>query len=487
MEFGLAVKSSPEQAALSDSVTIVYEIVNTGDRPLLSLKLEAAVDSALFLDETGPGSTGGFDFGDLGDSGRGGRGSPGKCTQQTGARSEQPGAFAASCDIGTLEPGDSTSISITGRVGYATGADLLYGPRAFASATALNGLDSSTESRVVIDGPLEDLWAQLIVPLVAPLPPTALGSHGIDSVFGQIMLSDIVVDTDSLSSASAFLDIPDDSAAVTVSVRTVPSDGRTSLLVTDRAPLYDEDGMSPSTVIVLMRGGRRGVQEAVTRHRARVASQDPTKAELTVVQTQFNSTHSVSVLPRTPSGPTVLLAESLEFGASSPYLPLDDGTVQLEVENESTGQRDTVSVTLSAGVAYTVVTYGAEAGRRQETTAIRVYDGEGNDLTAGVSTSAYDDAIPLEIFQLFPTYPNPFATSTRIAYSISGEELVKLQIYDIYGRAVRTLVEGRRAAGRHELTWDGRSESGVPLASGVYVYRLSTGAKSVARMVTVVR
>jgi hypothetical protein len=83
-------------------------------------------------------------------------------------------------------------------------------------------------------------------------------------------------------------------------------------------------------------------------------------------------------------------------------------------------------------------------------------------------------------FALLQNYPNPFNPSTTIGFSVSQGGSVLLDIYDLTGRHVRTLLGGHVAAGRHSVQWDGRDERGSAAASGVYFYRLSTGANSVA-------
>jgi len=69
-------------------------------------------------------------------------------------------------------------------------------------------------------------------------------------------------------------------------------------------------------------------------------------------------------------------------------------------------------------------------------------------------------------------YPNPFNPTTTIRYSLAEPGDVVLTIYDLTGSPVRTLVERRMLAGRHRARWDGRDASGLPVASGVYSYRL---------------
>lgn len=69
--------------------------------------------------------------------------------------------------------------------------------------------------------------------------------------------------------------------------------------------------------------------------------------------------------------------------------------------------------------------------------------------------------------------PNPFNASTHIDYWLPQSNQVRLTIYDTAGQLVRVLLEGSRAAGANTSTWDGRDQSGRPVASGTYRYRLS--------------
>jgi hypothetical protein len=72
--------------------------------------------------------------------------------------------------------------------------------------------------------------------------------------------------------------------------------------------------------------------------------------------------------------------------------------------------------------------------------------------------------------------PNPFNPLTRIDYDLASPRPVKLTIYDAMGRLIRRLVKSEgEAAGRHEVAWDGRSDSGAAMPSGVYFCRLEAG------------
>jgi len=79
-------------------------------------------------------------------------------------------------------------------------------------------------------------------------------------------------------------------------------------------------------------------------------------------------------------------------------------------------------------------------------------------------------------FVLEQNYPNPFNPQTRIRFSLIAMEQVRLHIFDILGRRVRTMVNEQLPAGRHEVVWDGKGDHGEQLASGVYVYRIAAGS-----------
>ncbi len=80
-------------------------------------------------------------------------------------------------------------------------------------------------------------------------------------------------------------------------------------------------------------------------------------------------------------------------------------------------------------------------------------------------------------FALLQNYPNPFNPSTTIRFSVSQGGSAMLEIYDLTGRHVRTLLSGEVSAGTHSVQWDGRDERGSSVGSGVYFYRLRLGSK----------
>jgi endonuclease/exonuclease/phosphatase family metal-dependent hydrolase len=89
--------------------------------------------------------------------------------------------------------------------------------------------------------------------------------------------------------------------------------------------------------------------------------------------------------------------------------------------------------------------------------------------------------------RLLGNAPNPFSPSTRVAFELAAAGGVRIDIFDVHGRLVRTLVEGDRDAGRYEEAWDGRDDSGRELGSGVYYYRLLTNDRRETRSMTLLR
>lgn len=86
-----------------------------------------------------------------------------------------------------------------------------------------------------------------------------------------------------------------------------------------------------------------------------------------------------------------------------------------------------------------------------------------------------DLSVPRE-FALNQNYPNPFNPSTQISFSLPKSEYVKLEVYDMVGRLVKSLASTTMSAGNFTLTWDGNDQNGVRVASGMYLYRLQAGS-----------
>ncbi len=78
-------------------------------------------------------------------------------------------------------------------------------------------------------------------------------------------------------------------------------------------------------------------------------------------------------------------------------------------------------------------------------------------------------------FSLLGSFPNPFNPTTTVRFVLAEPCPVRIAIYDLRGRLIRTLVDDRRPAGEFTAEWDGRDASGSPAASGVYLCRMTAG------------
>ena len=91
--------------------------------------------------------------------------------------------------------------------------------------------------------------------------------------------------------------------------------------------------------------------------------------------------------------------------------------------------------------------------------------------TATVSADA-EQVIP-DVFALKQNYPNPFNPSTQISIDVpAGSEFVALNIYNLLGQNVKTLVDKKLSPGQYTFEWDATDGMGFPVASGIYFYEL---------------
>jgi hypothetical protein len=88
---------------------------------------------------------------------------------------------------------------------------------------------------------------------------------------------------------------------------------------------------------------------------------------------------------------------------------------------------------------------------------------------------------------LHANFPNPFALSTTIGFSLGAPLPVRLTVHDPQGRRVRGLLAAGLAPGPHALGWDGRDDAGATLPSGVYFVRLETPAVITSQKLVIAR
>ena len=87
----------------------------------------------------------------------------------------------------------------------------------------------------------------------------------------------------------------------------------------------------------------------------------------------------------------------------------------------------------------------------------------------------YIEGLPLT-FALDQNFPNPFNPTTTIRFALPTDASTKLVVYDMLGREVSTLVNNNMNAGYHQVSWNGRNNNGLAVASGMYIYRIEAGS-----------
>jgi hypothetical protein len=137
-------------------------------------------------------------------------------------------------------------------------------------------------------------------------------------------------------------------------------------------------------------------------------------------------------------------------------LPLDNAPVAGYL-------KDSIMVTTDAGVQYILIMVNEQ-----------LYSSVGS-VPAG------------NMLSLGQGYPNPFKHQVTIPYTVSGQERIRIEVFNMQGVLVRTLCDGVATAGLHEITWDGMSENGNMQSPGIYLYRLTDDQKSITKRVVLVR
>jgi hypothetical protein len=103
----------------------------------------------------------------------------------------------------------------------------------------------------------------------------------------------------------------------------------------------------------------------------------------------------------------------------------------------------------------------------------------------------YKNDTPPEQPRLLTSYPNPFHTErydkTTLTFELFEPAHVKLQIFDMLGHLVVTLINAEHQAGAHKISWDGYDHHGLPARTGIYFYRLQTASQTINRKLVVYR
>jgi hypothetical protein len=94
---------------------------------------------------------------------------------------------------------------------------------------------------------------------------------------------------------------------------------------------------------------------------------------------------------------------------------------------------------------------------------------------------------PSAVHRLGQNQPNPFNPHTEISFTLAQRVPVTLEVYNILGQVVRTLVNEERTQGTYNVAWDGLNDAGEQVTSGVYFYKLHAGSFTETRKMVLVR
>jgi len=109
-----------------------------------------------------------------------------------------------------------------------------------------------------------------------------------------------------------------------------------------------------------------------------------------------------------------------------------------------------------------------------------------NEKTEIAGEGEYETPFVPTATTLMQNFPNPFNPSTAITFDMAQAGHVTIQVYNVSGRLIRTLVDERRDAGRHHVEWNGMDTNGSSVPSGIYFYRMkASGYEATKKMILV--
>ncbi|MDD4308746.1 MAG: carboxypeptidase regulatory-like domain-containing protein [Candidatus Cloacimonetes bacterium] len=182
-----------------------------------------------------------------------------------------------------------------------------------------------------------------------------------------------------------------------------------------------------------------------------------------------------NIIPR-----ETLMGNIVGFVRKTNNQPIAGAVVTAGTQSATTNTAGAYSLALPVGV-YSVTgtannylprTYDGIAVSPNENTTLNI-------VLSGVANE--DDILPVTATELAGNYPNPFNPETTISYAIKDGCFVSLEVYNLKGQVVRSLIKRDMEQGRHSVVFNGKDDLGKPLASGIYMYRLKAGSYSSTR------
>lgn len=181
-----------------------------------------------------------------------------------------------------------------------------------------------------------------------------------------------------------------------------------------------------------------------------------------------------------------LVAINLPINANAQDLELSDMTI-------STNETFSAENSITAGPNFTITGTGAATFKTGNTIVLKpgivvIENGQFFGLT-GVATSLNQDMdtqLPVE-FSIGQNYPNPFNPSTTIEYSVAKRTRVKIDVFNITGQHIITLLDEEQQAGWNNIQWNGKNQFGNEVVSGMYFYRIMAESFNQTRKMILMR
>lgn len=184
---------------------------------------------------------------------------------------------------------------------------------------------------------------------------------------------------------------------------------------------------------------------------------------------QAGQTHCLSVYPNIPL-----------TGSNQIVIRYDDA--DLKLGDQYLGDEAALSVYhwVDAAIGWTLIGGTVDTtdnGLYAPISETGVYAAFTTNILTDVEDEERGDLLPYR-FELSQNYPNPFNPVTTIEYSLPERSQVVIEVYNVLGQKVQTLVDREESAGSYTVTWDGTNVSGQPVTTGIYLYRFQAGDHS---------
>ncbi len=198
--------------------------------------------------------------------------------------------------------------------------------------------------------------------------------------------------------------------------------------------------------------------------------------------------------------PTVLALGAPQLGADAGGMALQykfDGKGNVKVILNFTNPFNTAQqLPIGTGIEMIKIPMLAartvEAGNKNQVKLSKALLSAANSASLAV-TGLDDEPLLPETFELFQNYPNPFNPTTTIMFTIGAADdgaltqHTELNIYNILGQRVKTLVNEELATGRYQKEWNATNQSGLRVATGVYFYRIVVGQNSQSKKMLLIK